>query len=124
MAQFELTGILKLKRDEQKVSDTFKKREFVITDNSSNFPQHVLFQLKQEKCRLLDDFNTGDEIKVTFFINGREYQKDGVVRYFTSLDAWRLEKIDKGNSTASQETPAYATEASLPPAEEHDDLPF
>jgi hypothetical protein len=123
--QFELTGTLKLKKDEQKVSDTFKKREFVVTDNSSNYPQHILFQLKQDKCRILDDFNPGDEVKVGFFISGREWQKDGVVKYFTSLDAWRIDRIDKGNSSGgSQDSAAYATEAALPAAEEQDDLPF
>jgi len=123
--QFELTGTLKLKKDEQKVSDTFKKREFVVTDNSSNYPQHILFQLKQDKCRILDNFNPGDEVKVSFFISGREWQKDGVVKYFTSLDAWRVDAVDKGSSSSSgsQET-SYATEAALPATEEQDDLPF
>lgn len=124
--QFELTGTLKLKKDEQKVSDTFKKREFVVTDNSSNYPQHILFQLKQDKCRILDNFNPGDEVKVSFFISGREWQKDGVVKYFTSLDAWRIDPVEKGASSSgsgSQET-TYATEAALPATEEQDDLPF
>jgi hypothetical protein len=123
--QFELTGTLKLKKDEQKVSDTFKKREFVVTDNSSNYPQHILFQLKQDKCRILDNFNPGDDVKVSFFISGREWQKDGVVKYFTSLDAWRIDPVEKGSSSSgSQESPSYATEAALPATEEQDDLPF
>jgi hypothetical protein len=122
--QFELTGTLKLKKDEQKVSDTFKKREFVVTDNSSNYPQHILFQLKQDKCRILDNFNPGDEVKVSFFISGREWSKDGTTKYFTSLDAWRIDPVEKGsNSSGSQET-TYATEAALPATEEQDDLPF
>jgi hypothetical protein len=125
---FELTGTLKLKKDEQKVSDTFKKREFVVTDSSSNsnYRQHILFQLKQDKCRLLDNFNPGDEVKVSFNISGREWSKDGTVKYFTSLDAWRLDGVEKGGSSsgsASQET-SYATEAALPATEEQDDLPF
>jgi hypothetical protein len=123
--QYELTGTLKLKKDEQKVSDTFKKREFVVTDNSSNYPQHILFQLKQDKCRILDNYNPGDEVKVSFFISGREWNKDGVVKYFTSLDAWRIDGVEKGSSSSgSQENTSYATEAALPATEEQDDLPF
>jgi len=122
--QFELTGTLKLKKDEQKVSDSFKKREFVVTDNSSNYPQHILFQLKQDKCRILDNFNPGDEVKVGFFISGREWQKDGTVKYFTSLDAWKIESVDKGSSSSHSQESSYATEAALPAAEEQDDLPF
>ncbi len=123
---FELTGTLKLKKEEQKVSDTFKKREFVVTDNSgnSNYPQHILFQFKQDKCRLLDNFNVGDEVKVTFNISGREWQKDGVVKYFTSLDAWRIDGVEKGSSSSGSQETSYATEAALPATEEQDDLPF
>jgi hypothetical protein len=125
---FELNGIVKLKRDEQKVSDSFKKREFVVTDNSSNYPQHILFQLTQERCRLLDDINVGDNVKVAFFIKGREWQgKDGGgVKYFTSLDAWRVER---GTKEYTQESSAQASSVSsngggLSNAEETDDLPF
>jgi hypothetical protein len=125
---FELNGIVKLKRDEQKVSDSFKKREFVVTDNSSNYPQHILFQLTQERCRLLDDINVGDNVKVAFFIKGREWQgKDGGgVKYFTSLDAWRVER---GTKEYTQDSSAAASSVSangggLSDAAETDDLPF
>lgn len=119
---FELTGTLKLKRDEQKVSDSFKKREFVVTDNSSNYPQHILFQLTQDRCRLLDDINPGDEVKVNFFIKGREWQsKEGAIKYFTSLDAWKIEKVGKGQS---QESASSYSDNTFQAAAEGDDLPF
>ncbi len=125
---FELNGIVKVKRDEQKVSDSFKKREFVVTDNSSNYPQHILFQLTQERCRLLDDINVGDNVKVAFFIKGREWQgKDGGgVKYFTSLDAWRVER---GSKDYTQDSSAAVSSASsnsggLSDAGDTDDLPF
>ena len=126
---FELIGTVKLKKDEQKVSDSFKKREFVVTDNSSNYPQHILFQLTQDRCRLLDGINAGDEVKVSFFIRGREWQgKDGGgVKYFTSLDAWRVERGTKDYSNESQAAPAsFSSEGNggLSNAEENDDLPF
>ncbi len=124
---FELNGIVKLKKDEQKVSDAFKKREFVVTDNSSNYPQHILFQLTQERCKLLDDINEGDQVKVSFFIKGREWQgKDGGgVKYFTSLDAWRVERGTKEYSKESQAPASLsANGGGLSNAEETDDLPF
>jgi hypothetical protein len=121
---FELTGQLKLKRDEQKVSDSFKKREFVVTDTSSQYPQHILFQLTQDRCRLLDTVNPGEEVKVSFFIRGREWQgKDGAIKYFTSLDAYRLEKTNGASSQESSNSYS-ASEAPLPAAEDKDDLPF
>lgn len=123
---FELNGIVKLKRDEQKVSDSFKKREFVVTDNSSNYPQHILFQLTQDRCRLLDEVNVGDQVKVSFFIRGREWQgKDGGgVKYFTSLDAWRVERVSKEYSQETSTSATYSANDNLSAAEEQDDLPF
>lgn len=124
---FELNGVVKLKRDEQKVSDSFKKREFVVTDNSSNYPQHILFQLTQERCRQLDEINVGDQVKVSFFIKGREWQgKDGSgVKYFTSLDAWKVERGSKEYAQESSAPASYASNSgSLSNASETDDLPF
>ena len=63
----EVTGQLKLKGDIQKVSEKFQKRDFVLsTDLSTPYPQHVSFQITQDKCSLIDQFNEGDELKVQF----------------------------------------------------------
>lgn len=115
----DITGILKVKGEEQKVSDKFIKREFVITDNSSQYPQHISFQLTQGRCALLDRFNVGDEIKVFMNVRGREWTNpQGEVKYFNSLEAWKLE----GLSTATEisREPAPANGAPNPA----DDLPF
>ena len=62
-----------MKGSEQQVSDKFKKREFVITENSSQYPQHISFQLTQDRCALLEPFKEGAEIKVFFNLRGREW---------------------------------------------------
>ena len=60
---FQITGTLKSKQAEQQVSDKFRKREFVITENSSQYPQMLSFQLTQDRCSLIENVNVGDEIK-------------------------------------------------------------
>lgn len=118
---YQLTGKLRVKKQTQQVTDSFKKREFVITDDSSNYPQHVLFQLIQDKCDLLDPFNEGEEVKVSFNLRGREWTnpKDGEVRFFNSLDAWKLEKVGGEAGVPMPETiPDESFE------ESPDDLPF
>ena len=89
----QVKGKLKVKGNEQVVSDRFRKREFVLTDSSSQYPQHISFQLTQDKCALLDSVNIGDEITVSFNLRGREWTSPkGEVKYFNSLEAWKLEK--------------------------------
>lgn len=94
----EITGTIKLIKEEQQVSEKFRKKEFVITDNSSKYPQHILLQLAQDKCGLLDNCNIGDEIKAHFNLRGRGWTNpQGEEKWFTTLDVWKLETISKGS---------------------------
>lgn len=119
----DITGILKVKTEAQQVSDKFRKREFVLTDNSSQYPQHISFQLTQDKCSLLDQYNVGDELKVHFNLRGREWTSPkGEIKYFNTLEAWRIEG---GNSGASNNSAAATSDVStFSAATQEDDLPF
>jgi hypothetical protein len=121
---FNITGTLKVKSAEQQVSEKFKKREFVITDNSSQYPQHISFQLTQDKCSLIDSCKVGDDIKVFFNLRGREWKspKDGEMKYFNSLEAWKIEKA--GNTTGSSAPVAEPDVTSFSATEGENDLPF
>ena len=90
----DVTGVIKKILATEKVSEKFKKREFILTDNSNvQYPQHIAFQLTQDKCSLLDKFSEGDEVKVHFNLRGREFTtKQGEVKYFNTIEAWRIEK--------------------------------
>lgn len=124
----EVTGILKVKFDTNVVSERFKKRDFVLTiEPGSPYPQHVTFQLVQDKVSLLDNFNTGDEIKVLFNLKGREWTSpQGEVKYFNTIDAWRIEKVGQGQSQNNSN--AGKMENTTPPVftstSADDDLPF
>lgn len=103
MASFEVNGILKVKNDTQVVSEKFSKREFVITtDSTTQYPQYISFQLTQDKCTLLDNYQVGEEIKVSFNLRGREWNGPQGIRYFNSLEAWRLEKSSGAVAQHSQ----------------------
>lgn len=122
---FELTGNLVVKENTQEISATFKKREFVIevpNERNSDWNDFVKFQVTQDKCALLDQFETGNSIKVAFNIRGRKWEKDGRVNYFNSLEAWRIERA--GSSQAENVPPAPFMETEIPSAEENDQLPF
>jgi hypothetical protein len=118
---FHLKGVLKVKSDTQVVSDKFKKREFVLTDNSSQYPQHCVFQLTQDRTELIEPFREGETITVHFNLRGREWTSpQNEVKYFNSLEAWRIEKDDSS---------AFSAPSSIPSASQvsdtaEDDLPF
>lgn len=97
-----ITGKLKAKFDTQKVSEKFQKREFVLTTEASTpYPQHVSFQLTQDKVNLLDNFNEGDELEVHFNLRGREWNGPQGIKYFNTLEAWEITKLNEGVSNPS-----------------------
>ena len=49
--------------DTVQVTETFKKREFIIEDNKNpEYPEYIKVELIQDKVSLLDSLNIGDEI--------------------------------------------------------------
>jgi hypothetical protein len=128
----EVTGTLKAKFDTQKVSDRFQKREFVLTTEANTpYPQHVSFQVTQDKCTLLDQFNPGEELRVQFNLRGREWNGPQGVKYFNTLEAWRIERVtgNSNQSTQSTNQNQSTSGSSASPVftgnvDDNDDLPF
>ena len=97
---FELKGVLKVINDTNIISEKFKKREFVLTDDSSDYPQDIALQLTQDNCDKLNNVSVGDRLLVKFNLRGRAWNdpKTGKDRYFNSLDAWFIQKQDENAS--------------------------
>lgn len=93
---YDVTGRLHEIFDEQQVSEKFRKREFVLEVQDGQYPQQIKFQLTQDKSNLIDPYKMGDEVKVTFDLRGRGFNKNGQMLYFTNLEAWRVEPASAG----------------------------
>ncbi len=124
---FEVEGKLIKKYETESKSEKFQAREFVLEVASGNYPEFVKFQLTQDRCSLIDAFSEGEQMKVHFDLRGREWQG----KYFTNLNAWRVEKVSQG----AAEAPAAANgDGAFPSASDEpsysaaagsdDDLPF
>lgn len=106
--------------DNVHVSEKFTKREFVVSDKSAQYPQTILFQVTQDRCDLLDQHVVGGLVEVHFNLRGKQWtNKEGEVKTFNSLDAWRITKVavDSGNQTQAAAAPD-------PTPAQDDDLPF
>ncbi|MCE2682000.1 MAG: DUF3127 domain-containing protein [Flavobacteriia bacterium] len=132
---FKLTGSVKMVGNTVQVSEKFSKREFVVTDASGMYPQDIMFQATQDKCALLDGYRTGEQVEVSFNLRGREWTSPaGEVKYFNTLEAWRIERSNQGAPVGSGEmapvnlNPIVAPTAAAPEAIGNsgadDDLPF
>lgn len=126
---FKISGIVKVLNDTVQITDKFSKREFVITDNSSMYPQHIMFQATQDKCALLDSVQINDQIEVSFNLRGREWTSpQGEVKYFNTLEAWRIEKMGQGMPQGGPSdmdlAPSPIESSTNDSSDDSDDLPF
>ncbi len=119
----KIIGRIKRIGEIQQVTDTFKKREFVI-ETDEQYPQTLGFELVQTRVDLIEPYAEGELIEVFFNLKGREWQKDSSspLRVFNQLVAWRISRI----SQPAQER----TQAQVPKSQNtgqtnfDDDLPF
>jgi len=76
---------------------------------------------------MLDGINEGEQVEVSFNLRGREWTSpQGEVKYFNTLDAWRIEKVGQGmpqGGPSDMNLDAAPATASTESADD-DDLPF
>ena len=88
----EVLGRVKVINPVQQVSASFKKRELVVT-TEEQYPQHILIEFTQDKTDLLNNYNVGEQVKVSINLRGREWvNPQGETKYFNSIQGWRIEK--------------------------------
>ena len=123
----EIQGKIKLIGETQTFgSNGFRKREVVIT-TEEQYPQSIMVEFVQDKSDLLNNYTVGQHVKISINLRGREWTNpQGEVKYFNSIQGWRIENLDQA---VSSEMPPIPPAEAFEPAEdlnkeEHDDLPF
>ena len=121
----ELKGTIKHIFDTQTVgSSGFRKREMVLVTDE-RYPQTIKIEFVQERTALLDNFQPGDDVTVSFNVRGREWvSPEGKTLYFTSIQGWRIVKNEIG--TPGDVPPPFPEDLppDLPFDDDPDDLPF
>ena len=124
----EITGNNK-KIEETKTfgASGFRKRELVVTTDEQ-YPQMLLVEFVQDKCDLLNNYNVGEDVKVSINLRGREWiNPEGEAKYFNAIQGWRIEKLfsEDENTDIPPLPPAEAFQpADELNQDEPDDLPF
>lgn len=109
----ELKGKIKLVTPEQQVTDSYTKREVVITTDEQ-YPQHISIEFPQGKCNNeIDQLQVGEEVTIGINIGGREWiNPQGEAKYFNSIKGWSV-RTNTGTHTAA---PASTPAQTPPPA--------
>lgn len=120
---FEVGGKLHKVFPTESKTESFQAREFVIEITNGNYPQFIKFQLVQDRCAIMDNYQEGDDVKVYFDLRGREWNG----KYFTNLNAWRVDNQEAESVappiTQDQDS-SFPTASDEPSMGSDDDLPF
>lgn len=103
MARFTLTGTIhNIGAIQSFGSNGFTKREIVIAEEGTKFPNYVKFTLKKDNCALADNYHEGDKVTVSASISGREWENKtkGITQYFVDLEAYKI--VDAEGASSKQ----------------------
>ncbi len=110
----EATGKLIKLFPVKKITETLSVRDFVLEIADGKFPQKVTFSAIGKSMDFLKKFSVGDNISLQFDLRGREYVKDGVAKYFNTLNAWKIMAADDKATLDAAMVPDEDPWASIP----------
>jgi len=108
----------------------YKRQEFVIVTQDGQYANYIKFQLTQDRCGLIDPYDEGHDIKVSFDLRGREWNE----KFFTNLNAWRIQDAGQAQAPPAAGNEPFGAQPPLENIKENaadklsddpfDDLPF
>lgn len=125
---YEAAGKIKVINETQSFPSGFTKREFVVTTAHDKFPQDLKFEIVKDKCSLLDAYEVGQDVQVSFDIRGNEYNG----KYFVNLSCWKIQAGNGGSESSGASRPQARGQAAAEPSmaelrnedDFDDDVPF
>ena len=120
----EVIGKIKLIGETQTFGNNgFRKREMVVTTDEQ-YPQMIMIEFIQDKVDLLNNYNVGQDVKVSINLRGRDWiNPEGEAKYFNSIQGWRVESLVSASSNQAPPTTQFEPAPDLS-SDEPDDLPF
>lgn len=88
----QVTGVIEFIGNIEDVSPTFRKRDVWVT-TQENYPQTLNIQFTQDKCDILNNFQTGQTVTIAINLRGNKFQNQqtGEWKCFNTLQGWKIE---------------------------------
>lgn len=88
----------------------WKSQDYVI-ETHEQYPRKCCFNVFGADRIAQFNIQTGEELRVSFDIDAHEYQG----RWFNSLRAWKVDRIDPNAAQVASQPAAYSAQAPIPP---------
>ncbi len=104
----------------------FRKRLVVLEQDKGRFTNYVPVEFTNDNCDKADAINVGDEIEITYRLNGRKWQKDpsAEVKYFVNVEALSFAVKGEGGSADAGGSGKSIDEANAEMTYSEEDIPF
>ena len=116
MSDAKVSGVVHLIEETKTYgSKGFRKRLVVLEQEKGSFTNYIPIEFIKNACDKVDEMSEGDEVEVTYRLNGRRWQRDEAseVKYFLSAEAMSFrilsssgdtmtERITEGNSALAE----------------------
>lgn len=118
----KVIAVLEARQGTSKTGNEWKVQEYVI-ETHDQYPKKMCFDVFGAEKIEQFDIKIGEEINVYFDIDAREWNG----RWFNSLRAWKIDRVQSQQSAADQ--PPFNVANAAPAVDftqtdEKDDLPF
>lgn len=88
------------KEETQVISEKLSKRGFVVELNSE-YNTMLYLELFNDRTNLIDNLKEGDWIDIVAFPKSRSWTKDGVTKWFTSLNCSVVKALEENKEESS-----------------------
>ncbi len=106
----EVKGTIIVKNNLEQVTPKFKKQTIVV-ETEGDYPQFLTIEFVQDKVDLLNNWNVNQKVKVSVNLTGRKWEKEGSVKYFNSIQGWKVEDI---SAVSVEQHLQYGVEQDVP----------
>jgi hypothetical protein len=103
----------------------FRKRLVVLEQDKGRFVNYVPIEFTNDNCERCDDLSVGQEVVVTYRLNGRKWQRDArsEVKYFVNLEAVNV-RVTGDSGAASSKAESNFDDANAEMTYSEEDIPF
>jgi hypothetical protein len=105
MSDAKISGVIHLIEDTKTYGNKgFRKRLVVLEQDKGSFTNYVPIEFVRDSCDSVDDMNLGDEVEVSYRLNGRRWQKDesSEVKFFLNAEALSFQMLQSTGETMTE----------------------
>ena len=105
MSDAKVSGVVHLIEETKTYgSKGFRKRLVVLEQEKGNFTNYIPIEFIKDACDKVDEMNEGDEVEVSYRLNGRRWQRDASsdVKFFLSAEAMSFRILSSSGDTMTE----------------------